>query len=478
MVVDSFPLFPKFESQTVEFKRILNSGEQAENWLKCVAAFANTSGGDLYVGIDNDGSVIGLPKNLVDEIVQLFLRNVKEHLDPLPLYEFHYEEVRENIYVIHIHIFKSKELPVVLKFHQIPSIYIREEGKNRAASQKEIVSLVLMTYTDKYDLTETNIPFRKEDFELLCSEYEKAHHHPLNEKTLQSIHFISPSGTLKKGSLLFSDAYSGADTAIKITYWYGNSPADTMFRSLLDIRKNIFESIHEAMSVLEENIPYREEKLPVGRKKIYDYPLRSVFEGLVNAFAHKNYFLKDSIIEINLFKNRMEITSPGGLVSSLSLNKERDIERISPTRRNELICNVLSLCNYMEKEGSGFDKIHEDYLLFDDFHQPFVTTKDTFFTLTLPNQSYEKGVLSESDQAPEITFIEETLFTDKQIKCLSYCYTSPRTIEEIAKYLGVSLSTYFRKKILAPLVEKDFLLRNNQFKASRYFTNHEKVKLK
>ena len=118
------------------------------------------------------------------------------------------------------------------------------------------------------------------------------------------------------------------------------------------------------------------------------------------------------------------------------------------------------------------------YLLFDDFHQPFVTTKDTFFTLTLPNQSYEKGVLSESDQAPEITFIEETLFTDKQIKCLSYCYTSPRTIEEIAKYLGVSLSTYFRKKILAPLVEKDFLLRNNQFKASRYFTNHEKVKLK
>lgn len=196
---------------------------------------------------------------------------------------------------------------------------------------------------------------------------------------------------------------------------------------------------------------------------------------MVNAFAHKNYFLKNSVIEIDIFKNRLEISSPSGLTTNLDLIKEKDIDNIKPTRRNEVIANVLTLCNYMEKEGSGFDKISEDYRLMDDNHKPFVTAKDNYFLLTLPNINYEEGI--ESDN-PAITCLTEELLSDKQLKILSYCYISPKTTEEIAKFLNISLSTYFRKNILSPLVEDNLLIRNSKFKSDLYYTNHETIKIK
>ncbi len=56
------------------------------------------------------------------------------------------------------------------------------------------------------------------------------------------------------------------------------------------------------------------KKEDVGRKDIFSYPAKSVAEGIVNALAHSNYFIQGSQIEINLFKDRLEITSPGTLL--------------------------------------------------------------------------------------------------------------------------------------------------------------------
>jgi len=74
-------------------------------------------------------------------------------------------------------------------------------------------------------------------------------------------------------------------------------------------------------------------------------------EGIVNAIAHRNYFMNGSQIEINLFKDRLEITSPGALLGVKELQKEKNISSIIPRRRNEIICGVLEYCRYMESKG-------------------------------------------------------------------------------------------------------------------------------
>ncbi len=103
------------------------------------------------------------------------------------------------------------------------------------------------------------------------------------------------------------------------------------------------------------------KKEDVGRKDIFSYPARSVTEGIVNAPAHRNYFIPGRQIEVNMFKDRLEITSPGSLLGVPELRKEKNISSIIPKRRNEVISLVLCCVRLMESKGSGFDRIEQDY---------------------------------------------------------------------------------------------------------------------
>lgn len=474
MTISKFQLNIPFETKTVECKQLLNDGPLAENWLKTVASFANGAGGDIYVGINDVKESVGLNKELVDKQVQLFHRNVKSHLSPLPRYDFSYHQISYELYVIQIHIHPSQELPVVLSIRGVPSIYVRDEGQNRAANRQEIVNLVLRSNQDKFDIGETKERFNKDDFKQLFSTFENRNGYSLNEKILRSHNFFNAEGYLRKGALLFKDNYDGNLTALKVTKWFGYSKGDNTFQKLLDIHENIFSSIDKVMETIRNYISYVEIKLEDGRKSEPDYPIRSVFEGLINAFAHKNYYYEDSIIEINLFLDRLEITSPGGMINHISLNEEKDISHILPTRRNEIICEILNITKYMDKEGSGFDKISEDYSSMPEEKKPFVTSKENYFTLTLPNIHFTR---SQNDETPIITCFNYDLLTEKQKNILSYCYIKPRTIEEIASFLKVSVSTYLRKNILYPLVNSDLLIRNDSFKADLYYANRDLVKL-
>lgn len=476
MTVSKFELDIPFETKKIELKRILNDGPQAESWLKTVAGFANGEGGDIYVGVNDVRESVGLTKDLVDKQVQLFHRNVKAHLAPLPKYDFSYHQIAHNLYVIQIHIHPSQELPVVLSMHGIPSIYVREEGQNRAANREEIVNLVLRSNQDKFDVSATKIKYRKEDFSHLFATFENRNGYPLNDKILLSHRFFDEDGNLRQGALLFKDDYQGNLTALKVTRWFGFSKGDNSFQKLLDIKTNILQSIDEVMETIRNCISYVEIKMEEGRKSEPDYPLRSVFEGVVNAFAHKNYYYEDSIIEIDLFLNRLEITSPGGMINHIFLNEEKDIANILPTRRNEIICEILNVTKYMEKEGSGFDKISRDYARMPEKKKPFVTSKENYFILTLPNIHFAKPLTDEVNNPP-ITCFNYELLTKKQRDILSYCYFKPRTIEEIASFLKVSISTHLRKNILYPLVDSDLLIRNDDFKADLYYSNHDLVKL-
>ena len=475
MVTKNLDLKFPFETKTIEFKQILNDGDKSESWLKSVVAFSNTNGGHLFVGVKDNGEAIGLPKELVNEQVQVFHRNVKEHISPLPKYEFNYQEIKKDLFVIDIKIDKAMDLPVILMFHGVPSIYIREEGRNIPAQREDIVYLVLSSHSDSFDNRLSNEKFDKNDFNILFDTFKNKKGYQLNEKILISNNFMNEEGVLKTGALLFKDDYSENETTIKITKWFGFTKGDNAYKNLLDLRENIISSINKSLDVIRENIGSYEKKEDIGRITIYDFPLRSVFEGIVNAFAHKNYFFRDSLIEVDIFKDRMEIASPGGLTTNINLNKEKNIDNIKPTRRNEVIANILTMCHFMEKEGSGFDKISQDYKLMDENHKPYVTAKENYFILTLPNINYSFNKDSEN---PDITCMGEELLSEKQLKVLSYCYNKARTAEEIAKFLNISLSTYFRKKILLPLVETNFLKRNDRFKADLYYSNRDIVKLK
>ena len=101
-------------------------------------------------------------------------------------------------------------------------------------------------------------------------------------------------------------------------------------------------------------------KRPTERDNYPEYPERAVTEALVNAFIHRDYTIYGSEVHVDIFDDRIEITSPGGMPDG-SLIQDLDVLNIPSDRRNGVLADVFDRLDYMEREGSGFKKIMEDY---------------------------------------------------------------------------------------------------------------------
>ena len=123
-----------------------------------------------------------------------------------------------------------------------------------------------------------------------------------------------------------------------------------------------------------------------------EYPLRAVREAVVNAIIHRDYQIIGSEIHIDIFDNRMEITSPGGMIDG-SFIQNLDVRRISSIRRNRVISDIFNRLNLMERRGSGLTRILESY---DDcIIKPEFISDNMSFKVILPNkQNIEKSPVS------------------------------------------------------------------------------------
>lgn len=137
-----------------------------------------------------------------------------------------------------------------------------------------------------------------------------------------------------------------------------------------------------------------------------DYCERSVFEALVNALIHRDYLILGSEVHIDIYDDRLTITSPGGMADGTRI-QERDISDISSTRRNPVLADIFGRLGYMERQGSGFKKITESYHAAHNYRdelEPKFYSDASSFQVTLYNLNYgtdEKGAVGEENVALE-----------------------------------------------------------------------------
>jgi predicted HTH transcriptional regulator len=129
----------------------------------------------------------------------------------------------------------------------------------------------------------------------------------------------------------------------------------------------------------------------VYRVEYPDYPERAVQEAIVNALVHRDYTIIGSEVHIDIYDDRIEIVSPGGMYDG-TLIQDRDIFNISSVRRNPIIADLFSRMNLMERRGSGLKKIVEAYEFEEKYNEnlmpEFRSTESAFFTV-LKNLNYE-----------------------------------------------------------------------------------------
>ena len=177
------------------------------------------------------------------------------------------------------------------------------------------------------------------------------------------------------------------------------------------------------------------------RIELPDYPERSVTEGIVNALIHRNYMEVGSEVHIDMYDDRLEIYSPGGMFDGIQV-QDRDIMKVPSRRRNPIIADVFSRLVYMERRGSGFKKIIEDYEVqknySDELAPVFMSEYDAFF-LTLKNMNYYRGTDQGSNQGTNQGSNNSVDWDQRKQSVLDLIRTNNRiSIGEIQEKLGLT----------------------------------------
>ena len=471
------------EDEFTEFKGIIEEGRADSGklkeigWLKTLAGFANTEGGSLFVGVENSShKILALDHDTADKITLMIHRQIKNRFEGQFSYKINAISVPNTSpvrYVLKIVVQKAKSLPVTLHEEGLLGIYVRNFGNTVLATPEQIRDMILLSDSVPFDQSFTSELFDFSDFSVLKKLYEKENTKELTEKALISVGFMNAEKHLSRGALLFKDKCMDNLTKITATQWPDTDKGSSVILASKEFTGNLLDGIIFAIDFIQNHSVNGFVKEKFGQSDYYSYPLRSITEGIVNAVAHRNYFINGSQIEINLFKDRLEITSPGALLGVRLLKKEKNISSIIPRRRNEVICSVLEMCRYMESKGSGFDKIEQDYSDKGEGFEPFISADSSSFTLTLPNLTFKNGILDENSIPTIYTGAILTGKNDEKI--LAFCYGKKRTAKEIADYLGVKPSSYFRKEVLLPLVEGSLLTTDNVERNATFTANKENV---
>ena len=130
------------------------------------------------------------------------------------------------------------------------------------------------------------------------------------------------------------------------------------------------------------------------RVELPDYPERAVMEGIVNALIHRSYTELGSEVHIDMFDDRLEIYSPGGMFGGVSI-KDVDILNVPSKRRNSILADIFGRLKYMERRGSGFKKIINAYEMQQYYREslkPIFNSFNNDFILTLFNLNYSANV--------------------------------------------------------------------------------------
>ena len=177
---------------------------------------------------------------------------------------------------------------------------------------------------------------------------------------------------------------------------------------------------------------------------------RAVTEALVNALIHRDYIVLGSEVHIDMYDDRVEITSPGGMFGGGSI-QEYDIYSIRSMRRNPVIADLFHRMKYMERRGSGLRKIvseTEKLPGYTESYKPVFFSTATDFRVILKNVNYIMCGASAHDTAHDVA--HDTSVISKQNLLLEFC-ADPKSRDEMQAYIDVSSRSHFSKYYLCLL---------------------------
>ena len=253
---------------------------------------------------------------------------------------------------------KGKQTPYYYEGDGQLIAFMRIGNESVPATLSQLRELVLRGSGESYDSLRSRYDFSNMSFTKLKSVYRQRTGNAFEDTDYESFGLIDEKGNLTNAGALLADESPVRHSRLFCTRWNGLTKASGIVDALdgKEYTGSLVTLLQAGTDFVRNNSKKAWRKVGDGRIEMPDYPDRAVLEGVVNALIHRNYMEIGSEVHIDMFDDRIEIYSPGGMVSGISL-EGKDLLKIPSKRRNPILADIFSRLKYMERRGSGFKKI-------------------------------------------------------------------------------------------------------------------------
>ena len=441
------------ECTAYDFKLMLEENKP-KSWLKSVSAFANGLGGSLFFGIGNDGDVRGLDD--VQHVCETISIKIRDYMDPLPEVEMIPHSI-DGFQVLQLKVNAGHYAPYYYVGDGQRLAYVRIGDESIPATAEQMVRLVIKGSNKTFDSLNTDYKVDDYSFTILANTFKTRTNQEWDKKYLLSFGLVTSTGSLTNAGVLFADDCDLSQSRLYCTRWDGLEKSDAINDS--EFKGNILLLLREAMDFVKANTRKGWEKLPLGRKNKPEYADRAVLEALVNHFIHRDYTVIGGEVHLDIYDDRLVITSPGGMYSG-QMVQDLSIDEISSDRRNPILADVMSQLDYMEKRGSGLKRICNETKALDGYREElkpvFKSTTSQFMTIIYStgydvNKIELEQVVTKQSLSSHHVIAKLSLSVPMTVELLRKMVT-PLSAKDMRQFCGQKDSSYFKAKFIDPLI--------------------------
>lgn len=358
------------ETETVELKSIVMDDIKKE-----IIAFANCDGGTIYVGVADDGTVLGI-ENAGKCALQIS-NMVRDAVKPDVTIFIHYETLEcDGKAVVAVNIQRGTNRPYYLakKGLRPEGVYVRQGYSSVPATDTAIRQMIKETDGDSFEnMRSINQALT---FEATKKEFEKRNV-VFGQPQMQTLKIVSADGIYTNLGLLLSEQ---CPHTIKAAVFEGIN--QNVFKDRREFSGSLMQQLNEVYDYIDFHNQTHAKFRKLLRIDTRDYPEVAVREALLNTLVHRDYSFRASTL-ISIYDDRIEFVSIGGLLPGLELD---DLMMGVSVCRNPHLANVFYRLQLIEAYGIGMKKIMGAYA--NALVQPKIKTTNNAFKIILPNVNF------------------------------------------------------------------------------------------
>ena len=362
---------------------------KSKSWLKSVSAFANGEGGTLIFGISDNNEIIGLTN--AEEDAEFISEAIKTKLDPIPTIDLKFKELNGKK-LIFLYVNEGQETPYYYIGDKQRLAYVRIGNESVIADRIQLKQLVMKGSGRTYDSLPSSYKFENMAFTKLKSVHYKRLQRSFEDSEFVSWGILDEAGKLTNAGALLADDSPMRQSRIFCTRWNGLTMTNGLGEAIDDIELegSVIGQLQDAVTFIRNNSHKRWWKENDHREELPDYPERAVTETVANAIIHRDYMQMGSEIHMDMYDDRLEIYSPGGMMDGKLIQQLNPLT-VPSKRRNPLLADFFSRLGLMERRGSGMKKIIDAYKQYEHlttYHEPEFTSNTSEFHVILWNLNY------------------------------------------------------------------------------------------